>query len=155
MKWLSDHLEEAAASLLLVVMVSISFVNVATRYFANMSLAFTEEITVYLFVWMTLLGTAIAFRNGTNMVVVFFNGMLPKPARKAVFILSTALSLLLFGALACLGAAEVRDEIALNAMTESVYMPLWYFTASIPIGSCLIVARILERAARTLREGAY
>ncbi|MDR1885028.1 MAG: TRAP transporter small permease [Synergistaceae bacterium] len=155
LKLIDRHFEDAAAALLLLVMVSISFVNVVSRYFANLSLAFTEELTVYLFVWMTILGTAIAFKTGTNMMVVFFNGLLPKGVRKVVFILSTALSLIFFASLAYLGCMEVRDEIMLGAMTESIYMPLWYFTVSIPVGSCLVMVRIIGHAVRTLRDGSY
>lgn len=164
-KLLGEHLEEAAASVLLVVMVTISFANVALRnlssvirYFlpnASLSFAFAEELTVYLFVWMTLLGTALAFKHGANMVVVFFNEKFPKFARKHVYIFSTCLTVLFFAVLCYLGIQQVQDEILLEAKTESIYMPLWYFTVSIPVGSCLIIVRAVQKAAQVLRDGAY
>lgn len=154
-KWVRNNIEEGASAILLVVMVSISFMNVATRNIANLSLAFTEELTVYLFVWMTLLGTALAFKTGSNMVVVFFNERLPKPARRVVYIFSNLLTVIFFSVLCYLGILEVRDEIMLGAMTESIYMPLWYFTISIPIGSVLIIVRAVTKALQVLRDEAY
>ena len=154
-KWVRNNIEEAASAMLLVVMVSISFMNVATRNIANLSLAFTEELTVYLFVWMTLLGTALAFKTGSNMVVVFFNARFPKPVRRVIYVFSNLLTVIFFSVLCYLGILEVRDEIMLGAMTESIYMPLWYFTVSIPIGSVLIIVRTVMKAAQVLRDEAY
>lgn len=155
LKWVREHFEESVSALLLVVMVSISFMNVVTRNIANLSLAFTEELTVYLFVWMTVLGTALAFKTGTNMVVVFFNQRFAKPARRWLYIFSTALTVFFFIMLCYLGIQQVRDEIFLQAKTESIYMPLWYFSLAIPVGSCLIIFRAVRKAVQVLRDGAY
>jgi TRAP-type C4-dicarboxylate transport system permease small subunit len=59
-----EHAEEGFLVFLMAVMTVVAFVNVVTRYFIRFALAFTEEIVVSLFVWLTLLGTAIAFRQG-------------------------------------------------------------------------------------------
>ena len=155
LRWFRNNIEESASAVLLVVMVSISFMNVVTRNIANLSLAFTEELTVYLFVWMTLLGTALAFKTGSNMVVVFFNQLFPKPARRVIYIFSNLLTVVFFAVLCYLGILEVRDEIMLGAMTESIYMPLWYFTVSIPVGSALIIFRTVRKAAQVLRDEEY
>ena len=59
-------LEETVGALGLAVMVTIAFINVLTRYVFKYSVAFTEELTLYIFVWITLMGTAIAFREGSS-----------------------------------------------------------------------------------------
>ena len=155
LKFIWTHFEELFSALLLAVMVTISFVNILSRYFANFSIAFTEELTVYMFVWMTILGSAIVFRTGSNMVVNFFNNMFPKPVRLWIYILSTLLSLIFFSTLAYMGTIEVSDERMLGAMTESMHLPIWYFTVSIPIGSCLIMFRAVGKAIQTLKDGTY
>ena len=45
------------AALLLMAMALIAFINVLSRYFINFSIGATEEITINLFVWMTVVGT--------------------------------------------------------------------------------------------------
>ena len=64
MSRITDRLEEGACVLVFGVMTTVAFVNVITRYVVRYSLAFTEELVVSLFVWLTLLGTAVAFREG-------------------------------------------------------------------------------------------
>jgi TRAP-type C4-dicarboxylate transport system permease small subunit len=143
------------SALLLAVMVSISFMNVLTRNAGDFSLAFTEELTVYLFVWMTVLGAALAFKTGTNMYVAFLNEKFPKSARRVLYIFSTALTVIFFAVLCYLGCIQVYDEMILEAKTESIYMPLWYFSLAVPLGSCLIIVRALGKAAQVLRGETY
>jgi TRAP-type C4-dicarboxylate transport system permease small subunit len=62
------------AAMLLMAMALIAFVNVLSRYFVNFSIGATEEITINLFVWMTVVGTGIAFERGAQLgMVTFFN----------------------------------------------------------------------------------
>ena len=68
---LLDHIEEIIGGVCLGIMVTIAFINVLTRYLFKYSMAFTEELTLYLFVWATLMGASIAFREGSNIAVSF------------------------------------------------------------------------------------
>ena len=79
-------LEEAIGAVGLAIMTTISFINVITRYVLKYSMAFTEELTLYIFVWITLIGTAIAFREGANMAVTVFYNFFPKGGRKTTIL---------------------------------------------------------------------
>jgi len=48
-------------AVLLFTMASIAFINVLSRYLFHFSFAATEEITINLFVWVTVIGSGIAF----------------------------------------------------------------------------------------------
>jgi len=63
-------------------MTLVAFVNVVTRYVVRYSLAFTEEVVVSLFVWLTLLGTAIAFREGSHLAFEVLVDRLPAAGRR-------------------------------------------------------------------------
>jgi len=78
---LGDRLEEGACVLVFVVMTVVAFVNVITRYVVQYSLAFTEEIVVSLFVWLTLLGSAIAFREGSHLAFTYLVDRAPPALR--------------------------------------------------------------------------
>lgn len=153
LKWFLSHQEETFAAILLAVMVSIAFINVLTRFGLNYSLAFTEELTVYLFVWMTLLGTSLAFREKSHMVVTALYSILPKSCKKLAYIAATFFCILFFVVLGYWGVVEVADEMLVKMRTESMHLPMWYFTVSIPIASCFIVFRILARALADLKSG--
>jgi len=80
-------IEELISAILLFVMASIAFVNVLSRKIFHLSFAFTEEVTVHFFVWITVLGIAIAFEKGAHLGVVTVYNKLPKTLKKtAAFI---------------------------------------------------------------------
>ena len=58
--FLDKRFEDILGSIMLAVMVTITFLNVIVRYCTNFSFAWTEEITINFFVWVVLLGTARA-----------------------------------------------------------------------------------------------
>ena len=61
LKWFLGHFEEVSCAVLFSVMTLIASANIVTRYMFRYSFAFTEELVVSLFVWLTLFGASIAF----------------------------------------------------------------------------------------------
>ena len=57
------------ASLLIAATVSLTFGQVVLRYLFNNPQTWAEEIGRYLFVWITFLGAAVAFRRDTHIRV--------------------------------------------------------------------------------------
>ena len=72
LKWFIIHFEEASCAILFAIMAIVAFVNVISRYLLKYSLAFTEELLISFFVWLTLLGAAVAFREGSHLGFSFF-----------------------------------------------------------------------------------
>lgn len=153
-KFICERFEELLGSLLLFAMVSIAFANVITRYCIKMSFAWTEEITVNLFVWVVMLGTSFAFRNDSHLGVTMLHDALPKWARRFCYGLFLVACIGFFGTLFYLGVTEVRDEIDLDVTTESLAIPVWWYTIATPAFSLLTIIRILQRALHDWRSGA-
>jgi len=67
------HLLEWAIALCLAVMVVMVFGNVVLRYVFNSGIAVSEEVSRWLFVWMTFLGAVVALKEhghlGTDMLI--------------------------------------------------------------------------------------
>ncbi|WP_337428232.1 TRAP transporter small permease, partial [Desulfovibrio sp.] len=114
LRFLDTRLEEMLGALLLAVMVTIAFVNVVVRYCTPFSFAWTEELTINFFVWIVLLGSARSFRDGSHLGMSILYDALPKSLRFCCYLLSMALCLGFFGALAWTGWLEVRDEYELE-----------------------------------------
>ena len=149
---LGDHLEEGACVLIFVVMTVVAFVNVVTRYVVQYSLAFTEELVVSLFVWLTLLGAAVAFREGTHLGFEFLVDRAPRPVRRLFVWLSAALGVGLFAVLVYYGVVQIRAERMLGTTSEALAIPQWWYTAGIPVLGALIVVRIVQGAVRASRR---
>lgn len=63
--------------ILFCLIVILIFTQVLFRYLLNNSLNWTEELAKYLFVWMTFIGAACAFKDKIHIGVDFFVGLLP------------------------------------------------------------------------------
>lgn len=153
MRPVADRVEEGALVLVFVVMTLVAFVNVVTRYVVHYALAFTEEVVVSLFVWLTLLGTAIAFREGSHLAFTWVVDRAPRPLRRVSLWLSTAVGVTLFALLLWFGLREIQNERLLGTTSEALAVPQWWYTAGIPLVSALIITRIVQSAVRASRRG--
>jgi TRAP-type C4-dicarboxylate transport system permease small subunit len=149
---LVERAEEGFLVLLLAVMTLVAFVNVVTRYFIRFALAFTEEIVVSLFVWLTLLGTAIAFRQGAHLGFSFIVDRAPKGLQRASIWFAAMLGVVLFGFLIYFGIGQIRSERMLGTTSESLAIPQWWYTAGIPGIGLLVIFRIIEGAVAADRK---
>jgi TRAP-type C4-dicarboxylate transport system permease small subunit len=146
-----ERLEELVLVLTFAVMTVVAFVNVVTRYFIRYSLAFTEELVVSLFVWLTLLGTAVAFREGAHLAFEVLVGRLPRPVRRLLLWVTAAISTGLFAALVHYGMVQIESERLLGTTSEALAIPQWWYTLGIPVFGALVVVRIVQGALRADR----
>lgn len=153
--FLNSRFEELLGALLLAVMACIAFINVIVRYCTNLSFSSSEELTVNFFVWIVLLGTSRAFREGTNFSMSLLYEALPRPVRKVLYYFGVLCSVIFFAALCWQGYIEVTDEIALNVVSESLAIPVWLYTMATPLFSALIVVRIFQKLREDMREGKF
>ena len=132
------------SAFLLLVMIIVAFVNVVSRYLFHMSLAFTEEIEVAFFVWVTFLGIGIAFKKGSHLAMVFIRDRLP--IRKHLIILGQILSLILFVIVLYFTAKYVYLDMTIyHSRTMALGIPMWIYTIGMPIISILIIFRIAQK----------
>ena len=152
-RWLDDNFEEAVCAALLFFMASLAFLNILTRYFTNFSLAFSEEIEVSLLVYLTMLGTAAGFKRGVHLGLVFLVNWLPRWVQRWVRTGGAVLAGGLFLALLWFSVRQIQDEIAMATTSEALAIPQWWYTLGLPLGSLIVVARIIQATRRALREG--
>jgi TRAP-type C4-dicarboxylate transport system permease small subunit len=146
MKHFVEQVEEGLLVLLMAVMTVVALVNVFTRYVIRFALAFTEEIVVSMFVWLTLVGTAIAFRQGSHLGFSFLVERCPKSLQRLSVWAAALLGVTLFGFLIYFGIGQIRSERMLGTTSESLAIPQWLYTAGIPVFSLLVIFRIIEGA---------
>ena len=150
-RWL-DRLEEGACVLLLAVMAAVPLLNGVTRYLIHYSLAFPEEVVVSLFVWLTLLGASIAFREGMHLGFTWVVERMPRGLQRCAIWLSAALALGLFTTVIYFGVGQIRSERQLGTTSEALAVPQWWYTAGIPVIGALILIRIVQGAVRAQRK---
>jgi len=136
--------EEVVGVACMVVLVLLTLGNVLTRYFTDASFAWTEEISIFLIVVMTLAGAAsIAARDRHIRIEFIYDGGSAQ-RRRLLRLVSAAATTLLFAVLAALFAITLADEVKWAETSMGLGVPRWWFTAPIP----LLCAAIAVRAAR-------
>jgi TRAP-type C4-dicarboxylate transport system permease small subunit len=151
-RWVAAHFEEILAATLLSVMATLAFANVLTRYVFEFPLAYTEELEVNALVWLTLFGTASAFRRRRHLRMLFFQDKFPEKAKRILNGVFALIGAGLFTTLGYLGYQQILDERFLEITSESLNFPQWLYTVCIPVGCALIVFRIIEAAIAEMRE---
>ncbi len=143
--------EGYVAAVLLLIMILVAFINVVTRYLFRASIAFTEEIEVAFFVWVTFLGIAMAFKKGSHLAMVFVRDRLP--VRKHLIIFGQILSLILFIVVLYLTAQYVYlDMTVYHSTTMALGIPMWIYTIGMPIISVLVVFRIIQSMREVMKN---
>ncbi|MFW6242243.1 MAG: TRAP transporter small permease [Thermodesulfobacteriota bacterium] len=133
------------AAILLFVMASVAFVNILSRHLFHFSFAATEEITINLFVWMTVVGSGIAFERGAQLGMVTFFGKFPRAMKIGVVYLGSGLGALLFILVDWYLIRAIYDEVTLfQAMSGSLGIPVWIYYAGVPVLSIFVFRGILR-----------
>ena len=76
-------------------MVLMVFGNVVLRYGFNSGITVSEELSRWLFVWMTFLGAIVAVRNHAHLGTDALVSRLSRPGKKACFVAAHVLMLLM------------------------------------------------------------
>jgi TRAP-type transport system small permease protein len=140
-------------AILLFVMAAIAFINVLSRYLFHFSFAATEEITINLFVWMTVVGTGIAFERGGQLGMVTLYNIFPKKFKKGVIIFSAALAAILFLVVDIYTVQAIYFELTLfQATSAGLGIPVWIYYIGVPILSVFVFTGIYRDASTKLES---
>lgn len=139
------HVEEAVAAFIMAVLCLITFANVLTRYFTNISFAFTEEISIFLLVALTLVGAATAFARGHHLSINFVVDRLSLRQQVWLQRFAMACGIVMFGILCWYGALMCLDDYETELTSPGMGLPQWWYSLCIPVLSLLIVLRLCQR----------
>ena len=102
----------------LAIMVVLVFGNVVLRYGFNSGLALSDELSRWLFVWITFMGAVVAMKEGTHLGTDTLISRLSVRGQKICFVLANLLMLFCCGLLAK-GAWQI---VGMNICTKSPVM---------------------------------
>ncbi len=141
-------LEEGLAVASMALLVVITLLNVLTRYFTDASYAWTEEISIFLMVVLTLSGASSAASRDQHIRIEFFYDSGSRARQRQLKIIASCMTALLFMVLAALFGRTVFDEIKYAETSMGLGVPRWWYTAVVPVLCALIALRALAYAWR-------
>ena len=133
---------ELSLCLILVAIVGVTFIQVLFRYIFHLSLAWSEELARYLFVWLAALASAYAFKTKSHFALRFLVNRFGKDLQKMIgtfvaFVVSTFLAIFVWK------AVEFTVSMA-NQVAPSTQMSMAVPYSSAIVGGVLMLYYVLR-----------
>lgn len=141
-KWLDDHLEEYLLIALSIFTVVIIFTQVFMRYVLSSSLAWSEEIARYAFIWMIYIGVSYGVKKGKHLGVDAFADLFQEKGKIILAIIANICFLIFSVVVIYFGF-----DIVLRITRESAALQLpmgWVYAAPVA-GMILTMLRLLQK----------
>lgn len=149
-KGLNKTLEIICISIM-VLMVLLALWQVISRYFLNSPSTISEELLIYCFVWVSLLGAAYVFGKREHMAMTFFVEKVKKPKAKIIKVF-TEIAILLFSiSVLVYGGMEIT-KLAMGQISPALGIPMGYIYSVLPISGVITIIYTFINLKETLQE---
>ncbi|MDH1675963.1 TRAP transporter small permease [Comamonas aquatica] len=145
-------IETHIGAFVLIALVLITLVNVVVRYFTDQSFAWTEEISVFLLLALTLAGSAVASARDGHIRIEFFYERTTPQVRRLLIWLSMFCTLTVFLLLTVLMVRAGWQEFTFNETTTGLGVPRWWYTVWLPPLALFMVVRTWLAGIRQLKS---
>ncbi len=125
---------------LMLAMILFTTMQVICRVFFT-ALSWTEEITCFLLVYATLVGTAVAFKRGSHIAVTFIMQHLPRAGQKAITAIVQLLGIAFFAVMAFYGALLVKTESLQTS--PALQIPMSWVYVVFPVIGIVVILHLL------------
>jgi TRAP-type C4-dicarboxylate transport system permease small subunit len=140
---------EYLCAALLFVIVAIVFSNVIGRYFLHSPIRWSDEVSLFVFLWLAYLGALAALMGGRHYSFPGLIDMFPAKLRLAVKTLSDLMVLAMLGGLAWYGVQLV--DLLHHQRSPAIDLPLYYVYAALPLVSFLMALVVAYQIVGRLR----
>lgn len=152
MKKIFDNIENYIMAFGLTIMTFITVINVISRKFLGLSMSFLEEITTSMFILITLLGAAVAAKQGGHLGLTVLTDLIPKKYQKFVSLITWLVATFFSFYLVKYGLLMVKSEMKMGITTPSLGWPEWWIGMFIPVGGIFIFLSFTQWTINIFKE---
>jgi C4-dicarboxylate transporter DctQ subunit len=150
-KRLFAHLEHYLLAVFMAAITFVVFIQVVFRQLGA-SLPWSEELTRYLLVWITMIGASEGVKRAVHVGVEAFAMFLPLKLRKVLNIAVLLICVFFCGTVVYYSLSIIRLQAVNNQITPAMRIPMWIAYAALPAGASLMIVRYLQVVFRSVRE---
>ena len=147
-------IEDWLTVIIMALLALITFGNVLVRYFTSASFAWTEEVSVFLMIALTMVAGSAAVARNRHIRIEFFADAGPEKRQRALARFGAAMVALLFGLMAVLSARVLWDDVRYGETSPGIGVPQWWYSMWLPILSVAIMLRAIGLMRRGGRPAA-
>ena len=122
-----EKIEKFVASVCVIIMAVLVFANVIARKVFDNSLAFSDEMSTYLFVLMSFMGTAIAARRNAHLGLSIVTDRVKPRTRVVINMATYAIAALFCLLIIIFGVQMVISQYQLGQETAAMQWPEWIY----------------------------
>ncbi len=157
-KKILDRSLELLVIVVMVVLVVDVLWQVFTRFILKDPSTWSEELAVFMLIWVSLLGAAVALNRGAHLGIDYFVGKLPLRKRLYTEIFAFLCVALFSFTVMILGGIElVRSTLRLGQQSPALGIQVGYVYLAIPISGFFLVLYsvigLVERLAASVKGG--
>jgi TRAP-type C4-dicarboxylate transport system, small permease component len=139
-----DKLEEYLLVIGTVVVIIVIFGQVVMRYAFHNSFSWAEELSRYIFVYLTWIGASVAIKGDRHISITILGDKLPR-AKKYFNLLSTLICLALSAFLLINGLELIGKLNARGQLSVSMGLPMWLAYLAVPAGGGLMALKYVYK----------
>ncbi len=140
-----DRLEEFFLGICIIVMIVTNFLNVLCRFLLpQVPFSYTEELTILLFVWCTMLGIAAAFKAGAHPSLTIITDHLKPEVRKYAVLAATLFGIVVLCILIKGGWDASMNQISHGQLSPGLKISAAWQTMALPVGGVFILIRCVQ-----------
>jgi TRAP-type C4-dicarboxylate transport system permease small subunit len=150
LKKILDLLLEVLVMVVVAILVVDVLWQVFTRYVLSDPSSWTEELAIFLLIWVSLLGAAVALNRGSHLGIDYFVGKLEKKTQIYVEIfVFLCISIFAFCVMILGGVDLVKTTLSLEQKSPALGIEMGYVYLAIPIsGTFMVLYSVLELVER-------
>ncbi|ASI93173.1 TRAP transporter small permease [Vibrio mediterranei] len=138
-----DNIEEIITVPLMAALLVVLTWQIGTRWLLNDPSLWSEELARVLFMYMSLIGCAMAIKRGTHVNITFFSDKLPQNIRYSLVIALELAVLVSIFAIIYLGYQHVQRTAFFELITLGISSK--WMNYSLPLGGVFMVVRQLQK----------
>lgn len=147
-----SNIIEAIIALLTAILSVIVLLQVVFRYVLNSPLAWTEEASRFLLIWIVLLGAAIGIKRKSHFTVdIFFKKLSPKLQQSLQLALDIFLFILIFDVMIVNGV--YLSNLTFRQISPALNIRMSYVYSAVLAGGILSCCYVLEDILLYLKKG--
>ncbi|SDM08925.1 TRAP-type C4-dicarboxylate transport system, small permease component [Oryzisolibacter propanilivorax] len=152
LKWL-NNLETMLCELLLAAFVLLLFAQIVARQVFQYSIAWSEELSTYMFVWFAYLGAVVAAKMSAHNRVTFHFQFMPRAVARSMQVLADLLWVAFNSYFVYLSYDFVFHRMNLFWKSQTLGVPMKYLYMILPVAFTLMSVRILYNVYLTVFKG--
>lgn len=151
LRWLEDNLEEIISIIFMAAIAVIMGIQVCARYVFNSSLSWSEELCIYMFIWMGFLSLSYCIKRKSSIKVEMIVDLLPEKVKLCLRVLENLIMVVFYIYMCFPAAAFVQGVIASGQVSAAMKMPMYYLQVAPLVAFILAVLRSAQGIVEAVR----